>query len=132
MNAKDEKYMKVARAVSNTSNYGRVKIGSAIVKKNRVIAVGCNEKKTHPIQKKYDNYLDYNSDKLKHCLHAEIATIISAKEDLQGSTIYIYRKDRSGNLNMCRPCNACLALIKRVGIKRMVYTIPNGYAEEFI
>lgn len=131
MTDKDKRYMKVARAVSNTSTYeGRIKIGSAIVKKNRIVAVGCNENKTHPIQKKYDKYRGYST---KHTLHAEIASIINGnKDDLLGSTMYIYRNDKNGNLSICRPCKACYAMIRKVGIKRIVYTIPNGYAEEFV
>ena len=133
MNKRDSRYMRVAEAVSNTSTYGKIKIGAIIVKNNRIISVGKNSRKSHPIQKYYDRYLDYYNDpKLQHHIHAEISAIVNANEDLTNATIYIFRRDKNKRLNICRPCNACYALIKKTGIKRIVYTILNGFAEEFV
>jgi len=137
---KDKKFMRIAEAVSKTSTFRTtmqhriVHIGAVIVKKNRIISVGKNSKKTHPIQKYYDRYLSYYNDvKFQHHIHAEISAIVNSNEDLYGCTMYIYRCDATEKwLKCCRPCNACYTLIKKVGIKRIVYTINNGYAEEII
>ncbi len=140
MTKKDKKFMRIAEAVSKTSTFRTtmqhriVHIGAVIVKKNRIISVGKNSKKTHPIQKYYDRYLSYYNDvKFQHHIHAEISAIVNANEDLAGCTLYIYRVDATGKyLKNCRPCDACYALIRKTGIKRIVYTINNGYAEEFV
>lgn len=132
MTSKDKKFLKVAKAVSQTSDFYRIHIGAVIVKKNRIISVGCNLLKTHPIQKKYDMYRGIDEDEIRHRLHAEMACILAAKEDLHGATIYIYRKNRNGELGMCRPCPACYQMISDSGITRMVYTTPDGIAEEMI
>ena len=134
MDKKDKKFMTVAEAVSETCDFVRIHIGAVIVKKNRIISVGCNLQKTHPIQAKYDIHREYCDDHLKHRIHAEVSAIISAKDedDLDGATMYIYRKNKYGKLDMCRPCNACYAMMKEVGIKRMVYSIKNGFAEEIL
>ena len=132
MTTKDKKFLKVAKAVSQTSDFFRIHIGAVIVKKNRIISVGCNLLKTHPIQKKYDVYRGIDEDCIRHRLHAEMACILAAKEDLSGATIYIYRENRNGELGMCRPCCACYQMIKDSGISRMVYTTTNGIAEEVV
>ena len=56
MNHKNEKLFNVAKAVSKTSEYPRIKIGCCIVKKNRILAIGTNLLKSHPTQKRYNKY----------------------------------------------------------------------------
>ena len=47
--------------------------------------------------------------------------------------IYIYRELRDGTLAMARPCQACLAAIKQMGIKHIHYTTDGeGYAHEVL
>lgn len=132
MTKSEKNLMRVARSVAMTSNFGRIKIGAVVADKKHIISVGANEKKTHPLQKFYnENNVEYGkSDHLKHHIHAEISCIINAKHDLRGCTMYIFREDRNGDLNMCRPCKACYQMIKDAGISKIVYTIPNGYAKE--
>ncbi len=43
--------------------------------------------------------------------------------------IYIYISYTNG-LGMARPCPACMAAIKELGIKNIYYTTDNGYAYE--
>lgn len=54
------------------------------------------------------------------------------KEDLSRASIYVYRQLKDGSLGMCRPCKACMALIKNLGIRKVYYTTYDGYAEEYI
>ena len=95
---------------------GEVPIGCVIVHEGKIIGRGYNRR---------------NTDK-STLSHAEISAIVNANEDLTNATIYIFRRDKNKRLNICRPCNACYALIKKTGIKRIVYTILNGFAEEFV
>jgi deoxycytidylate deaminase len=124
--------MRVAKSISKTSSYKRIKIGAVAVNKKHIVSVGVNEPKSHPIQKRYNvDYVEYGKDDhLKHGIHAEIACIVNAKHDLHGATMYIFREDNNGDLNICRPCEACYNMIKDVGISKIIYTIPNGYAVE--
>lgn len=131
---RDKRFFEVAEAIAKTSNYNRIKIGAVIVLKHKIISVGCNNCKSHPLQKKYDVYREFNDDNLRHCIHAEISSIINANYDydLTNATMYIFRRDRNGKLALARPCKACLALIRKTGIKKIFYTINNGFAEEEI
>ena len=88
-------------------------LAALIVRKNRVLAVGYNNPKTHPLAK----------TKMKQ-LHAECSAIIKCNPiDLYGSEIVVVRARRDGKVGMARPCMACARLIKQTGLKRVHYTI---------
>lgn len=128
-------FNKAKQAAQQFSTYPRYHIGCVCVYKKHIISIGANSTKTHPIQKIY-NKERYNSDDTPHSLHAEIAalTLIMSNQNIDWSEveIYNYRESRSGNISMSRPCKACMALIKELGIRRIHYTTTDGYAVENI
>ena len=130
MMKREMKFFDMARAVSKTSTYIRVKIGAVIVSKKQIISVGTNVRKSHPLQKRLNRFRSINVDNMAHSLHAEINAIIRANEDLTNTQIYVYREDQNGNLANCRPCAACMQEIKKVGIKTIYYTTSDGDCRE--
>ena len=134
MNRKDKRYFNLAKAVSYTSDYPRVHIGSVIIKNKEIVAVSANQKKSNPLQQKlnpirFDNHTSqHDIDKCNNYQHAEFSAIIKCKHlDLNGTTIYVYREDSHGELAMCCPFRACLKLIREVCIKVIYYTSPDGF-----
>lgn len=123
----DLKYLRLAETVGEYSDYNRIHIGSCIIKKHSVISTGCNKTKSHPIQNKYNNALEYA--KKKDCLHAEIDALIKAGKEAKGSTMYVFRRGLDNIYRNCKPCPACMKMITDYGIKRIVYTIENGIKE---
>ena len=134
---KDYKFFDVAKAISKTSCYHRYPIGCCIVNKNEIISVGCNMKKSHPMQKHF-NPLRFNANdsipsNYHHFLHAEMNALIHASNrNLSGMSIYVYRETRDHHLAMCRPCNACMEALRERGIKKIYYTTQDGFCEENI
>jgi len=124
------RYFNLAENVAKLSDYPRIHIGSVIVKNKDVISVGQNMMKTHPAQFKYNQYVTY--DRLPH-IHSEVNAISKARPDLmRGATMYIFRRDRNGDIAMCRPCDACMQAIRDAGIKDVYYTNRNGFCYERI
>jgi deoxycytidylate deaminase len=133
MNKRDLHYFKIAREISKTSTFNRIKIGAIIVYKKEILSVEVNVKKTHPLQKKYNSLRFECQPEYNHYLHAELRAIInSSKNNLQGANIYVFREDLRGRLAPCRPCPACMEVIKKYGIKKIFYTTEDGYCEEMI
>lgn len=131
---KDFHFFDVAKAVSKIDREfpkNRYKIGAIITDKNKIISVGYNQQKTNPIQKKYNKfrpYIVYNP-----YIHAEIHAILNSKKDsLKGCSIYTYRETKDGKISNSRPCEACMELIKKMGIKKICYTTKDGYCIEYI
>lgn len=116
------KYFDIAKRQALKSNHNDFKHGAVIIKKNRVLAVGYNQNKTHT-----------RSLHSHRHIHAEMAAAFKLSlKALENATIYVWRAHHDGSNAMSRPCPSCLKILTQVGIKRMVYSTNQGYAEEFI
>lgn len=128
---KSLKFFRIAEQVSHLSSYSRIKIGCIIVLKNRIISSGYNKRKTHPIQKEYNQYQEYEEIYRTDLVHAEIDALIPIKHmDLTHASIYIFRRDCTGKLAICYPCPACMQMIKDLKIKHLYYTGEDSFKHE--
>lgn len=129
----DYRFFGKARQVAFVSDFNRVHIGCVAVYQGKIIGIACNTNKTHPQQAKY-NRLRSNIW-LKHSVHAEIACLNQIRHlDIKWSKVklYIFRAMKDGSYGMCKPCPACMAAIKDVGIRNIYYTTDDGYVYEKI
>lgn len=46
---------------------------------------------------------------------------------LKGTTILVCRVNNSGTFGMAKPCARCMKLIIKSGIKKVIYSTPNGW-----
>ncbi len=77
-------------------------------------------------------YKGPNNDR-NRTVHAEVAVYIKArrarvsKQDLADATIYVAKADiQSGGYRDSKPCKLCTKFLKRVGIKTVFYSAPDG------
>lgn len=106
--ARDMKFYELATMLAYDSEC-RFRMGAVITNGARIMALGTNKIKTHPVQKRYGSHVV--------SIHAEYAAILHARCDLTGSTLYIARFK---NL-ISKPCASCALLMVEAGIKYMVY-----------
>ena len=119
------------------SKFERARVGAVICNGKRIVSSGFNSINRH-------QFLVVSA--WRGSIHAEQAAIgkllqKNKHKELKGATIYIARIGNSGNLysNLCssgnrnfgnyrisKPCSRCFDLIKKVGIKKVVYTTNNG------
>ena len=103
------------------------KFAAAIVYRNRIISVGINSMKSHPMAAKYR--------KNEHAifLHSEVAAIKNALrevevDDLAKCDIYIARIKKPKPFSkkyvfgLSKPCCGCQRAIAEFGLKRTIYT----------
>lgn len=136
----DSHLFKIARECSLKSDYsgcGRARIGCIVSYKGTVLAKGFNTDRTHTDQAKYNKwrYKDCGNKYLPSKNHAEMMSLSKVKYldiDFSKVHLYIYRELRDGNLGNSRPCPACMAAIKQMGIKNIHYTTDCGFAAERI
>lgn len=137
---KDSHLFKLARECSLKSDYksgcSNAKIGTIVVYKGTVLAKGYNSDKTHTAQAKF-NKLRYNAEDNNNYLpekcHSEITALTKIKYldiDFSKVHIYNYRELKNGKIAMARPCPACMAFIREMGIKNVHYTNDNSYCFE--
>jgi len=97
----------------------RIMVGAVITNKGRVVSVGRNKNKSHPLFANGSNGI--------YTIHAEVAAILAAKRKcLRGAKIWVYRETRDGKPALARPCKeVCLPLILECGIKEIIYTVSS-------
>lgn len=114
---KNTRPLQIAKRLSYKSQH-RCRIGAVIMNGKTVVGLGFNKhRKTHPKITSRSHW--------KH-IHAELDAIIGAQQNLlEGSTIYVFRELRNGQIGLCKPCIDCQAILKEVGIKKAIYTDPS-------
>lgn len=91
------------------------------MKGNKVISVGFNSDKTHPVVSKVKGY--HKDAKL----HAEVDTLIGCKpNEVNGSTLYIVRLKRDNKWGLSKPCKGCSNYLSLMGIRKVIYSKEGG------
>lgn len=92
-----------------------------LVKSNKILHIGQNKKKTHPLIKHHP----YHAGNV--WLHAELDVILkSTREDLFNYKLVVLRVNRKHELVFSRPCIGCQSLIRQFGISEVFYSDHNG------
>jgi tRNA(Arg) A34 adenosine deaminase TadA len=117
-------------AAANPTN--SEKFAAAVVYRNRIISIGMNSMKSHPMAAKYG--------KNEHAifLHAEVSAIKNALreidvDDFSKCDIYIARVKKEKPFTkkyvwgLSKPCPGCERAIAEFGFKRTIYTCDEGY-----
>lgn len=108
-------FLLLAQAESLKSIHNH-KIGCVLVKSSRVLATGFNQVRLKSIGLRYTRWIS--------SLHAERDCLSKLdKELIPGTTLYIYREDKSGKSALARPCSQCRYMLEELGVKKIVYTI---------
>lgn len=118
--------LRLAKLGMRKSPY-KIKVGASLIDKSKYI-ISWNQKKTCPSVKREHGY------KYENMSHAEF-NLFSHSNEIIGKvkgTVYVYRELADGSLAMSRPCTSCLSYLKKLGIKKVVYTTYGSFEEEKI
>lgn len=137
MTSRELKYFNLAKNACSFSDFPRVKIGCIAVYKNKVLSVGYNSQKTHPLQEYYNHFRNFYPNTggkfINHSLHAETYCLLQIKDmdiDFGKVELFIFRTRKDRETGMSRPCDGCMRLIKDIGIKVIYYTTDNGLCKD--
>lgn len=129
-------YFSLAHNACQFSDNGKTKLGCVLIYHGNVLTVGWNTKdKEHPLQKELNAYRDYNygSGKRTDSIHAEMMAMIKARNldvNFAKVSLFVVRVKKDGSFGMARPCAACEAMIRRLGIVNVYYTTDSGWGYE--
>lgn len=75
---------------------------------------------------RFRNHPDTVSDPhTQSSYHAEIGALRMAS-DARGATVYVARHAGNGKPGQSRPCEACELALREAGVRKVIYTDPNG------
>lgn len=119
-------YLHVCYTVAMCSpRVGKARIAAALVYKNRLLSIGTNSAKSHPLAK------EYGRNEHAIYLHAEVAAIRNAlrvcdDDTIARSTLYVARAklDKHGKWQhgLAKPCVGCARAIVEFGIQKVEWT----------
>jgi dCMP deaminase len=110
----DARFLQMAALVATWSKDPSTKVGAVITRGKFVISLGFNG---HPSGiDDSDARLHDREQKYRTIIHAEMNAILSARQPLDGCTLYVVP---------FMPCSNCGAVIVQAGIKRVV-TLENN------
>lgn len=122
----NKKLIDLAVESANMSTH-HYKVGCVIFDKKKILSTGYNSslkaaKKLHPKFQKWPG-----------SIHAEAHAILSAKTDLNKSSMLVIRLNNANQFRMAKPCDWCNKYINFVGIKKVYYSISEyPYIKELI
>lgn len=106
----DARFLDLAAHIASWSKDPGTRVGAVIVRPDRTIAsVGYNG-----FPRGVGDEYTTRDDKLLRTVHAEMNAILSARERLDGCTVYVYP--------LC-PCSNCAAAIIQAGITTVVHPL---------
>ena len=130
----DYKYFNKARTVATISDFQKFHIGCVAVYQGKIIGYACNLRWTHPLQKEYNVFRNHEENgNYMPRIHAEINCITGIRKldvNFGKVKLYVYRERSLGGKGLSRPCAACMAAIKDLGIRDVYYTTDDGFAYE--
>lgn len=137
MTRRQMKFFEKAQKESESGAYKNFKIGAVVTYNGSVIGIGHNSCKTSPVQEEYNKYRNFEqSPKNNSYIHAEIDALAPLRKkdiDWKKVSVYTCRTLKGGKLACARPCPACMAFIKSLGIKNIYFTDEDGdYVKETI
>lgn len=89
--------------------------GAIVYRSGRVLGTGTNYMRNIP---------DYQIPYEDISVHAEIAAAKRVSpEALRGATVYIARRGKCDVHAMSHPCPSCYEALKKMGVKRIVYSV---------
>ena len=131
-----QSFFRAAGAVASLSDHKQTKLGCVLVDKHRIISSGHNSStRCSPIQKQMDAARFGFPDQHKGPVHAETACLlplIRQGHDMSRSDLYIVRRHTNGSLVLSRPCPGCMSLLRANGVRRLFFSVEDGYSVEKI
>ena len=126
----DKRMFEQARIEAEKSTFDRSHIGCVITYKGHIIGRGHNSSKTHPIQKEYNRFreFDYSNNYSPDSIHAEIAALCSVSYPVGINVkwnrvrVYVCRVRKDGKIACSRPCKACMKYMRSLGIRHILFT----------
>ena len=97
---------------------------SFILDRNRIISIGMNSTKTHPLNLKY-NYVNKDNKSISDIVgtHAELNAVIRlGEEDCSKLTLINTRINRNNMLDYSAPCSGCSDMIKQLNFKNVYFS----------
>lgn len=128
----DKRAYEYAKLASQRSDFGCHSLGAVAIYGGKLLAMGWNSCKTHPVQAMYNSKeRGFDGYTYRSTIHAEMMVVNKIKcLDINFSKVKIFVWRGKNGPQLSKPCAACERAIRDLGIKHIFYTGNNSYIEE--
>lgn len=135
MEYKFHKSIELARADYDPNAKTRCQVFSYVWYGNRVVAMGRNSHKTHPLNIRNKLKFDDGQELIDRGTCSELSSFLRLKNrtniPYKKITLVNIRIDKGGRICNSRPCVSCQSLLRYIGIKKVYYTNQDGKFERY-
>lgn len=111
------KLRRVVTLAESNEHYPKFRLGAILYKGGSTLSTGMSRILTEP------RLVEEGSGLLRRIsVHAEIDALRQCGDPV-GSTIYVARIGRNGQVGLSKPCSQCEDELTRAGVKKVIYTI---------
>ncbi len=119
-NGKHQRFMEIAKKTALKSGYKRFRHGAVLVKGGAIRNAAANS----------DDYCSFGArfrrEPGRATVHAEIGSVLGVDKSVtEGATVYVARINKRDHYRMSKPCAMCQAVLRHVGVKKVIYSINN-------
>ena len=127
-----ERAYEYAKNASYHSDFGCHSLGAVALYGGKLLAIGWNSCKTHPIQAKYNSaQRGFDGYTYRSTIHAEMMVLNKIKYlDINFNKVKLFVWRGKDTPRLAKPCPACEKAIRDLGIKHIYYTGNDSYIEE--
>lgn len=123
-----KKVIEISYALAGKCSHNkRCKHFSFIFKGKRLVSIGVNSPKTHPLNLKY-NYVNKQNHKISDLVgtHSELSAILKlGLISYKGYSIINTRINRNYKLDYSFPCNGCFDMLLNLNFDKIYYSTKN-------
>lgn len=126
-----QRCLEFSRALFSPNHSERAFHTTFILRKNRIISVGVNHAKTHPMTLKF-NYLGSDGTDIRKLvgIHSELSALLKlGEEDTSDYDFLNIRLDKAKNVKYSKPCTGCQHVLKQFGFRKFYYTVSEKQIE---
>lgn len=98
----------------------KIQMGAVVIHKNKIVGRG-------------HNFTLSTGKKHADGKHAEIAAIGNTTARFRkDSIVLVCRINRSGDIRLAKPCAKCQTIMKKIGIRKVIYSTNFGWEKMFL
>ena len=113
------KHLDLAKRIAATSNHRKSRHGAVLVRGGSILNFSKNSTRFTRFGQRFIPY----DQTWRRPHHAEIGCILGMPRSVtKGATIYVARVSKRGETKNSKPCSICQAVLRHVGIKKVIYT----------
>jgi tRNA(Arg) A34 adenosine deaminase TadA len=116
--------LNLAIKIAKSSNHPRSKHGAVLIRGGAIMSVAKNTNDYTSFGQRFRPLTKHG----RASRHAEIACVLGVDKSItKGSTLYVARVNKSGEIRNSKPCEMCAAILEHTGVKRVFYTTNDGW-----